>query len=59
MWLSPLSVLALALVPSLVSASLYPKDSLVKMVDTVGFRNALKENVCDHNFIQAIESILI
>lgn len=39
-----LSISALTLVPSLVSASLYPKDSLVKMVDTRGFRNALNDN---------------
>jgi protein disulfide-isomerase A6 len=42
-----LSILVLTLVPLLVSAALYPKDSFVKMVDTRGFRNALKENVCD------------
>jgi hypothetical protein len=42
-----LSILALTLVLPLVSASLYPKNSMVKMVDTRGFRNALKENVCD------------
>ena len=48
MRLPHLSILkALALVPSLVSSSLYPKDSLVKMVDTRGFRNAMKENVRD------------
>jgi protein disulfide-isomerase A6 len=40
-----LLVLTLTLASSLVSAALYPKDSLVKMVDTKGFRNALKENV--------------
>ncbi|KAI0281146.1 hypothetical protein BGY98DRAFT_960147 [Russula aff. rugulosa BPL654] len=44
MRLLPLSIFVLTFVPSLVSASLYSKDSLVKMVDTKGFRNALKEN---------------
>jgi len=39
-----LLTLALALAPSLASAALYPKDSMVKMIDTRGFRNALKEN---------------
>jgi protein disulfide-isomerase A6 len=38
--------LALALSSSDVSAALYPKNSLVKMIDQRGFRNALKENVC-------------
>ena len=50
MWLPALLISALTgltLVPSPVSASLYPKDSLVKMVDTGGFRNVLKENVRD------------
>jgi len=37
-------ILTLALVPSLVSSALYPKNSLVKMIDTRGFRNALKDN---------------
>ncbi|KAI0259416.1 hypothetical protein BC834DRAFT_633336 [Gloeopeniophorella convolvens] len=36
--------LTLALAPSLVSGALYPKDSLVKMIDTKGFRSAMKEN---------------
>jgi protein disulfide-isomerase A6 len=45
MQLAHFSILALTLVQSLVSASLYPRDSLVKMIDTRGFRNALKENV--------------
>jgi protein disulfide-isomerase A6 len=40
-----LLALALTLTPSLVSAALYPKDSPVKIIDTRGFRNALKENV--------------
>ncbi|KAH9968412.1 hypothetical protein BGW80DRAFT_1338369 [Lactifluus volemus] len=34
----------LTLVPSLVSAALYPRDSLVKTIDTKGFRNVMKEN---------------
>jgi len=41
-----LLALALTLTSSFVSAALYPKDSLVKMIDQRGFRNALKENVC-------------
>ncbi|KAI9440791.1 hypothetical protein H4582DRAFT_2127920 [Lactarius indigo] len=39
-----LLALTLALVPSFVTAALYPKDSLVKMINTKGFRNALKDN---------------
>ena len=41
-----LLALTLALVPSYVSAAMYPKDSLVKMIDARGFKNAMKENVC-------------
>jgi protein disulfide-isomerase A6 len=41
-----LLALTLALVPSFVSAAMYPKDSLVKMIDARGFKNALKDNVC-------------
>lgn len=47
-----LLVFILTLAPSIVSAALYPKDSLVKMVDTKGFRNALKENVRGANSIR-------
>ncbi|RPD58949.1 hypothetical protein L226DRAFT_536484 [Lentinus tigrinus ALCF2SS1-7] len=36
--------LALALTPSLASAALFPKDSLVKQIDTKGFKKAMKEN---------------
>lgn len=39
-----LLALTLALVPSFVSAAMYPKDSLVKMIDARGFKNALKDN---------------
>ncbi|KAI9447083.1 hypothetical protein BJY52DRAFT_1156639 [Lactarius psammicola] len=39
-----LLTLTLAFVPSFVSAAMYPKDSMVKMINTRGFRNALKEN---------------
>jgi hypothetical protein len=46
-----LLTLALALAPSLASAALYPKDSMVKMIDTRGFRNALKENVCGTTYL--------
>lgn len=41
-----LLTLTLALVPSFVSAAIYPKNSMVKMIDAKGFKNALKENVC-------------
>jgi protein disulfide-isomerase A6 len=40
-----LLTLTLALVPSYVSAALYPKNSQVKMIDARGFKNAMKENV--------------
>jgi len=36
--------LTLALVPSFVSAAMYPKNSMVKMIDARGFKNAMKEN---------------
>ncbi|KAN0128743.1 thioredoxin protein disulfide isomerase [Lactarius tabidus] len=39
-----LLTLTLALVPSYVSAALYPKNSQVKMIDARGFKNAMKEN---------------
>lgn len=38
--------LALCLAPSLVSAGLFPKDSLVKMLDAKSFNKAMKANVC-------------
>jgi protein disulfide-isomerase A6 len=41
-----LLAVVLALSSSFVSAALYPKDSLVKMIDQRGFRNAMKDNVC-------------
>ncbi|THH11515.1 hypothetical protein EW146_g8015 [Bondarzewia mesenterica] len=43
--LPQLLALSLAIAPSLVSAGLFPKDSLVKHLDAKGFRQALKENV--------------
>ena len=44
--LSP-HILALAFVvaPSLVSAAIFPSDSLVKMIDSKGFKKAMKLNV--------------
>ncbi|THU97674.1 hypothetical protein K435DRAFT_965318, partial [Dendrothele bispora CBS 962.96] len=39
-----LLTLALALTPSLVSAGIFPKDSVVKMLDPKGFKQALKPN---------------
>lgn len=34
-----------AVVPSLVSAAIFPPDSLVKMIDAKGFKKAMKANV--------------
>ena len=34
-----------ALAPSLVSAALFPSDSLVKVIDAKGFKKAMKANV--------------
>lgn len=44
--LSP-QILAFAflLAPSLVSAALFPSDSLVKVIDAKGFKKAMKANV--------------
>ncbi len=39
-------VLVVALTPSLASAALFPKDTLVKQIDAKGFKKAMKENVC-------------
>ncbi|KAI0040474.1 thioredoxin-like protein, partial [Auriscalpium vulgare] len=39
-----LLALTLALAPAVVSGALYPKDSLVKMIDTKTFRSAMKQN---------------
>ena len=36
---------AFALAPSLVSAALFPSDSLVKVIDAKGFKKAMKANV--------------
>ncbi|RDB18494.1 Thioredoxin domain-containing protein C13F5.05, mitochondrial [Hypsizygus marmoreus] len=36
--------LALALAPSLASAAIFPRDTLVKMLDAKGFRQAMKAN---------------
>lgn len=44
--LSPqILTLAFALAPSLVSAALFPSDSLVKVIDAKGFKKAMKANV--------------
>jgi protein disulfide-isomerase A6 len=40
-----LLVLSLALIPSLVSAAIFPSNSIVKMLDEKGFRKAMKTNV--------------
>jgi protein disulfide-isomerase A6 len=43
--LSPqLFTLAFAMAPSLVSAALFPRDSLVKVIDPKGFKKAMKTN---------------
>lgn len=39
--------LGLALTPSLASAALFPKDTLVKQIDAKDFKKAMKENVCN------------
>lgn len=49
MLLPQLLTLTLALAPALVSAALFPKESLVKMIDAKGFKKAMKENVCNVN----------
>ena len=36
---------ALALTPSLASAALFPKDTLVKQIDAREFKKVMKENV--------------
>ena len=44
--LSPKTLaLAFALAPSLISAALFPSDSLVKVIDAKGFKKAMKANV--------------
>jgi hypothetical protein len=37
--------LAFAIAPSLVSAALFPSDSLVKVIDAKNFKKAMKANV--------------
>ncbi|KAI0690982.1 hypothetical protein BC835DRAFT_1417461 [Cytidiella melzeri] len=44
MWVPQLLAVSLALAPALVSAGIFPKDSLVKMIDAKGFKAAMKEN---------------
>ncbi|KAI0339552.1 hypothetical protein BDW22DRAFT_563975 [Trametopsis cervina] len=41
---APFLAVTLALAPTLVSAGIFPKDSLVKMLDAKGFKKAMKEN---------------
>ena len=45
MMLPQLLALSLALAPNLVNAAIFPKDTLVKMLDHKGFKQAMKENV--------------
>lgn len=45
MLLPQLLVLTLAVGPAVVQAALFPKDSLVKMLDAKGFRKMMKQNV--------------
>lgn len=44
-WISPLFAVALALAPTFVSAGIFPKGSLVKMIGPKEFKEAMKENV--------------
>ncbi|KLO09566.1 hypothetical protein SCHPADRAFT_907668 [Schizopora paradoxa] len=44
MMLPQLLALSLALAPNLVSAAIFPDNSLVKMIDAKGFKNAMKQN---------------
>lgn len=55
MLLPPLLAATLALAPALVSAGLFPKDSLVKMIDAKQFKKVMKENVrCVHTHFVVI-----
>ncbi|KAI5123197.1 hypothetical protein M0805_003964 [Coniferiporia weirii] len=45
MMLPQLLAISLALAPNLVSAAIFPENSLVKMIDHKGFKAALKENM--------------
>jgi len=45
MLLPQLLAVTLALSPSLVSAAIFPSNTLVKLIDEKGFRKAMKENV--------------
>lgn len=46
MLLPHLLALTLALAPSLASAAIFPKDTLVKMLDPKSFKRVMKKNVC-------------
>ena len=50
---------AFVLAPSLVSAALFPPDSLVKMIDAKGFKKAMKANVGLADFLSTRGMILI
>ncbi|KAG6889770.1 hypothetical protein C0995_014697 [Termitomyces sp. Mi166 len=41
-----LAAIVLVLAPSLASAAIFPKDTLVKMIDPKGFRQVMKTNHC-------------
>lgn len=45
MLFTQLLALSLALSPNVVTAALFPENTLVKMIDHKGFKNAMKENV--------------
>ncbi|KAH0583166.1 hypothetical protein H2248_011047 [Termitomyces sp. 'cryptogamus'] len=42
--IAQLAAIALVLAPSLASAAIFPKDTLVKMIDPKGFKRAMKTN---------------
>ena len=51
MLFNQLLALSLAISPSLVSAAIFPENTLVKMLDHKGFKNAMKENVRSTPFL--------
>jgi protein disulfide-isomerase A6 len=50
MLLAQLLTLTLAMAPAFVQAGLFPKDSLVKMIDAREFKKAMKQNVSSDGF---------
>ena len=54
MLLPHLLTLTLALAPVFVQAGLFPKDSLVKMIDARGFKKAMKQNVSPRKLFAAL-----